>query len=267
MYARIFIFSCPHGWHRRRGHAIFTALATIGSWIGVGTATNFRTAVYHGTEVRTAIRTAIYRVTCNFGRDHQFAPKYKGHVRYSYLFCTIDDSFADLNLSDYLDTVFYTSPKMCKWCVMTINIVFRSFTEITERTGAGTSVPRYVSPDHCTVVYRYTGYTAHPYSWRTSGNRKDETVTTPKSLVSQHRCTSGIVAECIPCQASGTAPKPEPLRMSELPTGPWLEVCADFFGPLPTGVYILVVIDEYSKYPEIDIIHSTSATAVIPKMD
>ena len=85
------------------------------------------------------------------------------YVRYSYLFCTIDDSFADLNLSDYLDTVFYTSPKMCKWCVMTINIVFRSFTEITERTGAGTSVPRYVSPDHCTVVYRYTGYTAHPY--------------------------------------------------------------------------------------------------------
>ena len=47
---------------------------------------------------------------------------------------------------------------------MTINIVFRSFTEITERTGAGTSVPRYVSPDHCTVVYRYTGYTAHPYN-------------------------------------------------------------------------------------------------------
>ena len=30
--------------------------------LGVGTATNFRTAVYHGTEVRTAIRTAIYRV-------------------------------------------------------------------------------------------------------------------------------------------------------------------------------------------------------------
>ena len=28
-----------------------------------------------------------------------------------------------------------------------------------------------------------------------------------------------------------------------------------------------MVIDEYSKYPEIDIIHSTSATAVIPKMD
>ena len=48
--------------------------------VGVGTATNFRTAVYHGTEVRTVIRTAIYRVTCNFGRDHQFAPKYKGHT-------------------------------------------------------------------------------------------------------------------------------------------------------------------------------------------
>ena len=53
---------------------------------------------------------------------------------------------------------------------MTINIVFRSFTEITECTGAGTSVPRYVSPDHCTVVYRYTSYTAHPYSVMSSSH-------------------------------------------------------------------------------------------------
>ena len=137
----------------------------------MGTATNFRTAVYHGTEVRTAIRTAIYRVyyfkvKCVSGRhDGSSGPrdtqrdspteirtaslsrvdwflssapltawlhagastgpklvlKYQSmcvnkhnYVRYSYLFCTIDDSFADLNLSDYLDTVFYTSPKMCK---------------------------------------------------------------------------------------------------------------------------------------------------------
>ena len=95
----------------------------IGFFLGVGTATNFRTAVYHGTEVRTAIRTAIYRVTCNClaPRGCKHRAKYQStcvnkhnYVRYSYLFCTIDDSFADLNLSDYLDTVFYTSLKMCK---------------------------------------------------------------------------------------------------------------------------------------------------------
>ncbi|CAB3993228.1 PREDICTED: uncharacterized protein K02A2.6-like [Paramuricea clavata] len=40
-----------------------------------------------------------------------------------------------------------------------------------------------------------------------------------------------------------------------------------FCGPLPTGDYLLVVIDEYSRYPEVEIPKSTSAKATIPKFD
>ena len=31
--------------------------------------------------------------------------------------------------------------------------------------------------------------------------------------------------------------------------------------------YVLVVIDDYSRFPDIDIVHSTSPKAVIPKLD
>ena len=55
--------------------------------------------------------------------------------------------------------------------------------------------------------------------------------------------------------------------MSSLPQGPWDTIHIDFCGPFPTGEHVLVVIDAYSKFPEVEIIHSTSAQATIPKLD
>ena len=40
-----------------------------------------------------------------------------------------------------------------------------------------------------------------------------------------------------------------------------------FYGPLPTGEYIIVLIDKYSRYPEAEIINSTSAKTLVPKLD
>ena len=59
--------------------------------------------------------------------------------------------------------------------------------------------------------------------------------------------------------------------MSDIPAGPWVQVCVNFYG-FVSGTnnyknYILVVIDEHSRYPEVRIVRSTSAEAVIPKMD
>ena len=55
--------------------------------------------------------------------------------------------------------------------------------------------------------------------------------------------------------------------MSALPPAPWHTVHIDFCGPFPTGEYLLVVIDAYSRFPEVDIVRSTSAAAIIPKLD
>merc|ERR1712002_75100 len=77
------------------------------------------------------------------------------------------------------------------------------------------------------------------------------------------------VKSCLPCQAAQTdgGERTEPLRMTPLPGGPWQEVSADFLGPLPTGEYLLVVIDEYSRYPEVEVVTSTSSKATLPALD
>ena len=72
---------------------------------------------------------------------------------------------------------------------------------------------------------------------------------------------------CIPCQAVGKLPPPEPLGTTKMPDGPWEVVHTDFYGPLPTGEYLLVVIDRYSRFPEVEVVRSTKASTVIPKLD
>ena len=52
-----------------------------------------------------------------------------------------------------------------------------------------------------------------------------------------------------------------------MPDGPWQTVHVDFYGPLPTGEYLLVVVDRYSRFPEVEIVHSARASTVIPKLD
>ena len=55
--------------------------------------------------------------------------------------------------------------------------------------------------------------------------------------------------------------------MSQLHDYPWQKVSCDFTGPFPTGEYALVIIDEYSLYPIVEIVKSTSSVAVIPVFD
>ena len=52
--------------------------------------------------------------------------------------------------------------------------------------------------------------------------------------------------------------------MSSTPKGIWLQVSADFRGPFPPGETVQVVLDAYSKYPEVEIISSIAAKATIP---
>ena len=46
---------------------------------------------------------------------------------------------------------------------------------------------------------------------------------------------------------------PEPFKQSEMPSGRWQVLHIDFCGPLPSGELLLVVIDRYSRYPEVDV--------------
>ncbi|KAK3741501.1 hypothetical protein QZH41_002971 [Actinostola sp. cb2023] len=78
-----------------------------------------------------------------------------------------------------------------------------------------------------------------------------------------------MIKQCLPCQAANhnSSPACEPLKMSPLPQGPWQELSIDFCGPFPNGDYLLVVVDDFSRFPEVEILRSTSAKAVIPHLD
>ena len=55
--------------------------------------------------------------------------------------------------------------------------------------------------------------------------------------------------------------------MTELLSGPWEQMAIDFKGSLPSGDFLLAVIDEYSRFDETEITKSTSMKSVIPKLD
>jgi len=46
-----------------------------------------------------------------------------------------------------------------------------------------------------------------------------------------------------------------------------IDLSADFLRTLPTVEYLLVVHDEYGRFPVVEIIHPTSSKAVIPILD
>ena len=74
------------------------------------------------------------------------------------------------------------------------------------------------------------------------------------------------VKQCIPCQSVTARTHREPLIMSDLPTKPWEEISVDFCD-LPSAGHLLVVIDNYSRFPVVEIITSTSSEAVIQHLD
>ena len=75
------------------------------------------------------------------------------------------------------------------------------------------------------------------------------------------------IKECAACQSVIHTKRIEPLKMSEMPSKPWTNLCADLCCPLPSGDYLFVITDEYSRYPIVELIKSESATTVIPVLD
>ena len=55
--------------------------------------------------------------------------------------------------------------------------------------------------------------------------------------------------------------------MTPLPNAHKKTLAMDFLGPRPSGEYLMVVIDEYSRFPEVETVTSTSARSTIPKLD
>ena len=61
------------------------------------------------------------------------------------------------------------------------------------------------------------------------------------------------VKTCKGCMMVSAPPAPEPMKRRELPSAPWQHVAIDFLGPLPSGHSLLVVVDYFSRYIEVEI--------------
>ena len=75
------------------------------------------------------------------------------------------------------------------------------------------------------------------------------------------------ISECILCAAVLKHPTPQPLEPSTLPPYPWHIINIDFLGPPPNSKYLLVAIDQQSRYPVVEIVSSTSDDCTISALE
>jgi transposase InsO family protein len=92
-----------------------------------------------------------------------------------------------------------------------------------------------------------------------------------KQLLRQHVWFSGLeglvdraVRSCQECLANTKVDSATPTIPSQSARKPWQNLSADFYGPLRDGRYLLVVIDDFSRYPICREVSSQSATKVLP---
>ena len=75
-----------------------------------------------------------------------------------------------------------------------------------------------------------------------------------------------IIGSCLQCRLVSKERNNQPVKLMDIPDRPWDTVAADFGGPYPDGHYNLVLIDKYSRYPEVEFTESTSFKAIKPKL-
>ena len=67
-----------------------------------------------------------------------------------------------------------------------------------------------------------------------------------------------MVGHCYDCQVPTQDRRQEPIKPSAIPKEPWEEISVDFGGPYPDGHYNLVVLDQRTRYPEVEVVFSTA---------
>lgn len=71
------------------------------------------------------------------------------------------------------------------------------------------------------------------------------------------------VKACKGCTLVSAPNPPNPMRRRELPAQPWVDVAVNYLRPLPTGHYLFVIVDYFSRYKEIKITKCISAAETI----
>lgn len=76
-----------------------------------------------------------------------------------------------------------------------------------------------------------------------------------------------FVRKCPGCTLVSAPSAPEPMMRTKLPSEPWQHVALDFKGPLPSGHNLLVVVDYFSRFSEVEIMTKIGATETIERLE
>ena len=76
-----------------------------------------------------------------------------------------------------------------------------------------------------------------------------------------------IVRKCRSCQVLGPLAPPEPMQRAVPPSGAWQDLAVDLLGPMPTGEQLLVLVDYYSRYFEVVIMHKVTSSTIIKALN
>ena len=68
---------------------------------------------------------------------------------------------------------------------------------------------------------------------------------------------------CYGCQLVTKETIIPPVKTTPLPDRPWQDLALDLLGPLPTGEHLLVLVDYFSRWVEVDVIYSTTSEVII----
>ncbi|PAA83486.1 hypothetical protein BOX15_Mlig014458g9 [Macrostomum lignano] len=79
--------------------------------------------------------------------------------------------------------------------------------------------------------------------------------------------TERFIATCRACLATSHAADvtASPLKPTPIPKAAWLTLGADLLGPIQ-GSMLLVCVDQYSRFPEVEVVQTTTAEALIPRL-
>ena len=72
-----------------------------------------------------------------------------------------------------------------------------------------------------------------------------------------------LIKYCAACQVQSKPVRPAKLSVTPTPTEVWETTNIDYLGPLPYGFYLIVLIDQLSKFPVVEPIRNTSADLLI----
>ncbi|XP_058817909.1 uncharacterized protein K02A2.6-like [Topomyia yanbarensis] len=72
-----------------------------------------------------------------------------------------------------------------------------------------------------------------------------------------------FVKSCGSCTLVSAISPPEPMLRTKMPDKPWSDVAIDFLGPLPSGHYLLVLVDYFSRFTEVIIMKQTTTDLTV----